>query len=125
MGKSKQVVDWQAMAKELAEVAHEDHFSLRRGLWPTFGNEGRKLIIGYFNNDPYIHRDQELAAFRAWLGSQTDVSELASASYPNDGYTLALILKAPPESLTEIERQLRLSIERRGLHVVRPVEASG
>lgn len=53
------------------------------------------------------------------------MSELAFASYPEDGYTIALVIKATPESMPEIEGQLRLSIERRGLHVVRTVEASG
>jgi hypothetical protein len=135
MGKNKQVVDWQAMAEVLAAEAHEDHFSSRRGLW-TLGNEGGKLIACYYNNNPYsedaepldspsTRRGREVAAFRAWLREQADVSELASASYPEDGYTITLILKATPESLPEIERQLLLSIQRQGLHVVSTVEARG
>jgi hypothetical protein len=83
--------DFSEIAKMAAARAHEDNFESRRGvhLMP----EINALCI--YNNNPYTHapqrRDEETAELREWL-RQNGYVERAFASYPEDGYSTALIV---------------------------------
>jgi len=84
---------WRRFAKGCAASAHEDHFASRRGVWYY---EDLDVLVLYDNN-PYADRPQrrgeELAEFRGRLRA-AGVEELAYATYPEDGYTYALVMDA-------------------------------
>jgi transcriptional regulator with XRE-family HTH domain len=88
---------WFFLALGLAEDAHDNHFSSRRGLW-ILGEEG---AICLYNNNPYENypdrRSEELREFRSRMQDQK-IKELAYATYPPEGeedagYTYALIIE--------------------------------
>jgi len=129
--------DWSESALEMAESAHEDAFESHRGLWRIDDQKtGRVVALCYYNNHPYAddgpapydlatrprgQRAREIAAFRAWM-AEHGIRELAFASYPDDGYTIALIIEAPADRVDEIERQLELTIDVvRILHAVKSI----
>lgn len=98
-------IDWNEEALWEAAEAHENHFSSRRGVWHL--EDVDKLCV--YNNNPYAQapekRDEETATFRAWLKSQ-GIKELAYATYPEDGYTYAMIIDCGEERETEVVKEL-------------------
>jgi hypothetical protein len=84
---------WARFARICAGDAHENWFSKRRGTWYV-----KDLgVVVVFSNSPYADgpapREEELAEFRERLRAE-GINELAYATYPDDGYTYALILDA-------------------------------
>jgi hypothetical protein len=111
MGRKKEQIAWQRVALNIAKDEHENNFASRRGL-------GSIQSVGfyYYDNNPDEHRPGVLAAFRAWLRQEPDVSELSIASYPvggpDDGYTTAMIIAGPPDAEEKIRQALARCIER-------------
>ena len=84
--------DWAAFAAACARDAHLMWFSSRRGVW--YFEDCDVLVL--YNNHPYKHptlRAEELAEFRGRLRAD-GIEELAYATYPDDGYTYALVVDA-------------------------------
>ncbi len=90
--------EWKRLANLMAQDAHENYFSSRRGIWHMAGFD--KLCV--FNNNPYAKgkefRDTELAEFRKRLKAE-GIKELGFGEWPGDddedgqpGYTFAMIL---------------------------------
>jgi len=85
--------DWAKFAATCAQNAHQDWFSSRRGTWYF---EDYDVVVLY-NNNPYERhpalRDEELAEFRERLRVE-GVKELGFATFPESGYTYAMIIDA-------------------------------
>ena len=83
---------------QIAEVyafhAHKNHFSSHRGVWYL---EDKDVVVA-FNNHPYSagpsFREKELAEFRKRLAA-AGLKELGFGTYPQGGYTYAMVIDAP------------------------------
>jgi hypothetical protein len=84
---------WAQFALVCAGDAHENHFPSRRGTWYITDLD----VVVLYSNNPYVAgptlRDEELAEFRERLRAD-GINELAYATYPDDGYTYAMVLDA-------------------------------
>jgi hypothetical protein len=93
--------DWNRLAKMCASDAHEHHFPSRRGIWHV---EDLDVLVIY-NNNPYSEgphlRDEEVAKIRLWLQA-AGIEELAYATYPEDGYTFAMVIRAGEDQLGRV-----------------------
>jgi transcriptional regulator with XRE-family HTH domain len=101
--------EWANLAKFLAEDAHENHFSSRRGVWHIEAVD----VLCFYNNNPYAsfpeRRDQEVAEFRKRLKA-AGIKELAYATYGGEtctppvpgGYTFAMIVDAGQDRQQEL-----------------------
>ena len=91
------VTNWNQVARECAEDAHRNHFHLRDGVWYL---EDKDVVVA-FNNHPYKaglpFREKELGEFRKRLAT-AGVKEVGFATYPEDGYSYALVVDAPAPS---------------------------
>jgi transcriptional regulator with XRE-family HTH domain len=96
----------QRLAGNLAEDAHENHFSSRRGLWYLDDVEA----VCLYNNNPYAFddtlRDRETKVLRKKLAA-AGYKQLAYQTYPlpgeeGEGYTYALILQAGEDDMAAI-----------------------
>jgi transcriptional regulator with XRE-family HTH domain len=85
--------DWTQFAKVCAADAHENWFESRRGTWYIKDLD----VVVLYNNNPYAQyptlRDEELAEFLSRLRAE-GIQELAYATYPEDGYTYAMVIDA-------------------------------
>jgi hypothetical protein len=94
-------MNWAKLARACAKDAHENYFPSRRGIW--YFADVDKLCI--YNNNPYAGhpqlRDEETAAIREWLAAK-GIRELAYATYPDAGYTYAIIIDASEDMEDEI-----------------------
>lgn len=85
--------DWAEFAACCAHHAHTNWFASRRGSWYF---EDLDVVVLY-NNNPYAGhptlRDEELAEFRERLRAE-GIKELAYATYPECGYSYALVVDA-------------------------------
>jgi hypothetical protein len=115
----KMKVDWQQEALDIAEDAHDNNFSSRRGFGQLEG-----VGFYFYDNNPDEDRAGMLTAFRAWVEEQVELSEVGSAAYPvggpDDGYTVALIIAGPPVAEDEIREALQGFIDRRWMHTAAP-----
>ena len=86
-------VNWDRFARACAEDAHVNWFPTRRGAW--YINDLDAVVV--FNNHPYEDqpalRDEEVAEFRRRLAAE-GIEELAFATYPEDGYSYAMVINA-------------------------------
>ncbi len=84
---------WEEFAACCAHDAHENWFWSRRGSWYF---EDLDVVVLY-NNNPYdgqpTLRDEELAEFRERLRA-AGIKELAYATYPENGYSYAMVVDA-------------------------------
>ena len=87
---------WALVAYQMAQEAHDDYFSSRRGVW-LLEDLG---VVCIYSNCPYAGhadlRDEETAMIRALL-REAGISELAYATYPPKGraaagYSYAMLL---------------------------------
>ncbi len=97
---------WQEIADSEAENAHENHFEKRFGIEYLDEEDGlRGDLVCYFNNNPVGEdpppydgestlRSYGLTALRQWMKNY-DIRELACGSYPENGYTVAMIMDVP------------------------------
>jgi len=96
---------WQQLAKKYAEIAHDEHFPER---WGTFVDEDCGFVV-IFNNHPYAQypdlRSQQLAQFREYLRAH-GIKELGYATYPQDGYTYALIVETTVNQGVSLEKEM-------------------
>jgi hypothetical protein len=120
---------WQRLARQYARLAHTEYFPAHRG---TFVDEGLGVLV-YFDNSPCAGlpdlRGEQLAEFREYLRGR-GIKELACATYPEDGYTYALVVEAAPTqqaaTLRKLKTILRASLRRALARTpVTPVAASG
>lgn len=81
--------DPQELAQACARDAHEENFSSRRGAYYL---EDADVVVLYDNN-PTDSRARALDHFQQEL-SWRGLSILGQATWPEDGYTLALLLNA-------------------------------
>ena len=95
-------VNWDRFARACAEDAHVNWFPTRRGAW--YINDLDAVVV--FNNHPYEDqpalRDEEVAEFRRRLAAE-GIEELAFATYPEDGYSYAMVLDASFDRLLYLE----------------------
>lgn len=107
--------DWNRIADGLAQEAHEQRSSARRGLYLLDLRStpyGRSVLI-YHNSNPYTHypqgREEELLEFRKEL-QKRGLPELGEGSYPpagvaDEGYTIALIIDAGESMLDPLRHE--------------------
>lgn len=84
---------WQRFAAICAGDAHMNWFHSRRGIWYFEDHD----VLVLYNNSPYgagPHlRQRELAEFRKMM-TTAGIKELAFATYPEDGYSYAMVINA-------------------------------
>ena len=97
---------WELFPKRCAKDAHENCFSSRCGSWYF---EDRDVVVIY-NNHPYAvypeRRDEELVQFRNWLRAE-GIQELSFATYPETGYSYAIILDVSKDRETFVVEAMR------------------
>src|SRR4051812_49057897 len=97
---------WQRVAKICARISFTEDIASR---WGTIVDEEHGALA-FVNNWPYAHypdlRDRQLAKFREFLQAH-GIEELAYATYPENGYTYALIVKAEVDQHTWLVEEMR------------------
>lgn len=112
--------DWNEVASRYAKLAHEEHFSSRRGVW-TLAGFGRQRVLCYYNNNPYAQhpdaREWELAELRRWLEENGHV-ELGFGCHPplqapeSPGYTTAILIAGGAKVQLQLRDKVREILER-------------
>lgn len=105
MPKDSSPNNWRIVARSVAEEAHDEHFSSRRGVLYL---EDEDTIALYDNNPPVggmLIRERQVEELTNRL-KQTGIGVLAAATYPiggpDDGYTLAIVLDAGDDRSDEV-----------------------